>query len=66
MWTGLSDSTSVTDEPGEPGVLDVPGVVTVSGLPGVVGGTKHRVPGPSTGHWTGTGFTGSRCDRVPV
>ena len=60
MWTGLTDSPSVIVEPG---VISVPGVVTVPGLPGVVGGTGHQVPGPGTGHWTGTGFTGSLCDR---
>ena len=46
---------------GEPSVVGEPGVVSVPGLPGVVVGTGHRVPGP--GHWTGTWFTGSRCDR---
>ena len=56
-----SDSPGVTVELGEPGVIGVPGVVTVPGLPGVVGGTKHRIPGP--GQWTVTGFTGFRCDR---
>ena len=50
----------MTSEPGEPGVVGEPSVV---GLPGVVGGTEQWVLGPGTGHWTGTGFTGSRCDR---
>ena len=54
MWTGLTDSPGVTVELGGPGMIGMPGVVTVPGLPGVVGGTEHRVPGPSTG---------SRCDR---
>ena len=54
MWTGLTDSPSVTVELGEPGMIGMPGVVTVPGLPGVVGRTKHRVPS-----------TGSRY-RVPV
>ena len=40
MWTGLTDSPSVTEEPGEPGVV---------GVPGVVGGTEHRVPVPVIG-----------------
>ena len=51
----------MTVELGEPGVIGVPGMVTVPRLPGVVGGTEHRVPG--TGQRTGTGLTGSRCDR---
>ena len=38
-------------------------MVGASGLPGRVGETEHQVPGPGTGHLTGTGFTGSRCDR---
>ena len=53
----MTDAPGVT---GEPGVTGAPGVV---GVPGVVGGTGHRVPVPGTGHLTGTGFTGSRCDR---
>ena len=43
MWTGLTDSPSVTVELGEPGVISVPDVVTVPCLLGVVGGTEHRV-----------------------
>ena len=53
----------MTGEPGVTGAPGVVGVVGVPGLPGVVGETGHRVPGPGTGHLTGTGFTGSRCDR---
>ena len=48
----------MTVELGEPGMIGRPGVVTVPGLPGVVGGSKHRVPGPGTGV-PGPGVTGA-------
>ena len=51
----------MTGEPGVTGAPGEPGVVGVVGLPSVIGGTGH--PGPSIGHLTGTGFTGSGCNR---
>ena len=55
----------MTGEPGVTGATGEPGVVGVRGLPGVVGEIRHRVPGHDIGYGllTGTGFTGSRCDR---
>ena len=48
----MTGEHGVTGAPGEPRVV---GVVGVPGLPCVIGGTWHRVTGPSTGFY-----------RVPV